>query len=202
MAMRQEFAPVEKASVERFAPGEAADPGQYSPGDFVLTHGNAWTSKLIRFGQGIRFVGPDRKYIRWNHAALIVSPDGDLVEALGGGVKETNLAKYQGTEYHLVEILASPEDRAEVVAFGKWCVDQPYGYIIIVSMALGLLTGGKFTFAFEGQTICSGLVARALERTPAIFNRTPSHMMPADLAKFFEVEPPPPDTPKGAVPAA
>lgn len=59
-----------------------------------------------------------------------------------------------------------------------------------MSIAYSLLTGGKFTFGLEGQAICSGLVARAMERTGAIFNRTPSHIMPADLAKYYKVEPP------------
>jgi hypothetical protein len=64
--------------------------------------------------------------------------------------------------------------------------------LTIVSIALSLLTGGKFTFGFDGQSICSGLVARALERMCAIFNRSSSHIMPADLAKYIEVEPPDP----------
>jgi len=51
-------------------------------------------------------------------------------------------------------------------------------------------TGAKFTFGIEGQMICSGLVARSQERTHAIFNRTPSHVMPADLAKYYQVDPP------------
>jgi hypothetical protein len=59
-----------------------------------------------------------------------------------------------------------------------------------VSIAYTLLTGGKFTFAIDGEAICSGLVARAMERTGAIFNRTPTHVMPADLAKYYDVEPP------------
>ena len=46
-----------------FRPGEGAQPADYDPGDFILTHGNAFFSKLIRFGQGLRFRGPDRKYI-------------------------------------------------------------------------------------------------------------------------------------------
>jgi hypothetical protein len=67
----------------------------------------------------------------------------------------------------------------------------------IVSIALSLITGGKFTFGFDGQAICSGLVARALERTNAIFNRDPEHIMPADLAKYFNVQPPAPRGPRG-----
>lgn len=35
----------------------APDP---KPGDFLLTHADAWTSKLIRFGEGLRYRGPNR----------------------------------------------------------------------------------------------------------------------------------------------
>jgi len=186
------FAPVvTRAKVLRFAPDEAAGLQQFEPGDFILTHGKSWTSWLIRFGQGLRFWGADRRYTWWSHAAMIVAADGALVEALGAGVTRTNISKYRPAEYHLVsisEIVASPEDRSEAVAFAEWSVGMPYGYINIVSIAISLLTGGKFTFGFDGQAICSGLVARALERTKAIFNRTPSHIMPADLAMYFQVQ--------------
>ena len=35
------------------------------------------------------------------------------------------------------------------------------------------------------QFVCSGLVARALERTGSIFDRDSAHIAPADLAKYF-----------------
>ncbi len=196
---QREFQPVLEASVRRFGPGEAPERTAYRPGDFILTHGASIFSYLIRFGQGIRFWGRDRPYTWWNHAALIVSEEGALVEALGAGVLRTSLTKYTPTEFHLVSIegVANEHDREQAVRFAEWCVGMPYGYVTIVSIGLSLLTGGKFTFGFDGQAICSGLVARALERTNAIFNRTPSHIMPADLAKYFRVEPPPLGTPRG-----
>jgi hypothetical protein len=192
---RREFRPVGGTTVRRIAPGESAV--EYASGDFILTHGDAWTSKMIRFGQRLRIRGADRKYTYWNHAALIVSERGDLVEALGAGVLRTNLSKYKPVEYHLVHTTASTADRVEVVAFGEWAAGdadgndrQRYGWVTIASIALTLLTGGKFNFAIEGQMICSGLVARSQERTDAIFNRTPSHIMPADLAKYYQADPP------------
>jgi hypothetical protein len=196
---RRAFRVVSRAEVQRLGPGEKAS--AFSPGDFILTHGNAWTSKVIRFGQALRIHGEDRKYTWWNHAAMIVSADGDLIEALGAGVMRTNLSHYQPVEYHLVRTGAAALDRSEVVAFAEWAAGddtgagrQKYGFVTIVSIAWTLLTGGKFTFALEGQMICSGLVARGQERTDAIFNRTPSHIMPADLAKYYQVEPPDPKT--------
>lgn len=192
----QDFAPVDREGVERLAPGE--EPEQLVPGDFVLTHGDAWTSRLIRLGQRLRIHGEDRKYAHWNHAALIVSDTGTLVEALGRGVLRTDLSKYRRAEYHLVRIGASESDRRQAVAFAGWAAGGPggerrqrYGFLTLVSIAYTLLTGGRFTFGIEGQAICSGLVARAMERTDAVFNRTPSHIMPADLAKYYGVEPPP-----------
>lgn len=198
MKERAEFRPVPNAGVVQCGPGERADLGLFDPGDFILTHGDAWTSRMIRFGQRIRIHGKDRKYTHWNHAAMIVSEGGDLIEALGAGVSETHLSRYDDAEYHLVRIGASPEDRKQAVAFSTWAAGvtaggrrQRYGFITIASIAFTLLTGGKFTFAIEGQAICSGLVARAMERTGALFNRTPTHVMPADLAKYYDVEPPP-----------
>jgi uncharacterized protein YycO len=197
---RQPFRPVEGARVRRFGPDEAVpDP---TPGDFILTHGKAWTSKMIRFGQRLRIHGGDRAYTHWNHAAIITGSDGSIIEALGGGVARRNITAYEPAEVHLIRIDASDEDRAEAVAFAESCVGLPYGFATIVSIGISLLTGGKLTFAFDGQHICSGLVARAMERTPAIFNRTPSHVMPADLAKYYGVDPPPPGTPKGTPPEA
>ncbi len=190
------------ATLKMYAAGEAAQSGDYDPGDFILTHGSALFSKLIRFGQRIRFWGQNRKYAWWNHAAMIVSDKGDFIEALGPGVQKTHIEKHTPTEYHLVRLgsLADDRDRSQVVEFGCWSLGEKYGWLTIFNIALSLLFGGKFNFGFDGQTICSGLVARALERTNAIFDRDPSHIMPADLAKYFNVEPPPKGTSKGSIP--
>ena len=48
-----------------------------------------------------------------------------------------------------------------------------------------MLTGSKLAFFIDGRFVCSGLVARALERTGRIFDRDPSHIAPADLAKYL-----------------
>jgi uncharacterized protein YycO len=191
---------VDEATVKRFAPGQDATPTEFLPGDFILTHGKSVFSYLIRFGQGLRFWGRDRQYTWWNHAAMIISGDGNLIEALGAGVECTNIVKYRATEYHLVHLssaVANEHDRQQSVKFAEWTLGQRYGWATIVSIAISLLFGGKFTFGFDGQFICSGLVARALERTNAIFDRSPSHIMPADLAKYFHVTPPPKGTNRG-----
>jgi uncharacterized protein YycO len=189
--------------ITRFGPGEEATSKDYSPGDFILTHNNDLFGKLIRFGQGLRYWGRNRKYAHWNHAALIVSEEGDLIEALSRGVVKTHLSHYKNTEYHLVDLretLATNHDREEMVAFAEWSWHQPYGWVTITSIALTLRTGCKFTFGVNGESICSGLVARALERTRAIFPGNPANTTPAALAQYFAVPVPPPKTPIGAPP--
>lgn len=183
------------ARFEHIPPGE--DDPDPQPGDFILTHGGEFFSRVIHFGQGLRFMGNDRAYTYWNHSALIVSADGALIEALGPGVQRNTLAAYQGTQYTVVHIEASDEDRRQMVAFAEHWVGGQYDWAKIVSITLSLLTGLKLSFGFPGQQICSGLVARALERTNAIFDEEPSHVMPAHLAKMFDIVPPPPDAPKG-----
>ena len=166
-------------------------------GDFILTHGDEWTSKLIRFGQALRYRGTSAKYTYWNHTALVVDDQGSIVEALGTGVAQRSIHDYDPTQYTLVRIDASDADRAEAASFACSTIGADYGWITIVSIAASRVTGGKFAFAIDGQLICSGLVARALERTTAIFRHDPARIMPAELAEFFSVEPPPPGTPKG-----
>jgi hypothetical protein len=176
------------------APGAATpDP---LPGDFILTHGGELFSRLIHIGQGLRYGGTDAAFTYWNHTALIVSEDGALVEALGAGVHRTTLAAYANTQYTVVNIEASPADRAQMVAFADHWVGAKYDWATIASIGVSLLTGAKLSFGFAGQLICSGLVARALERTSVIFEEEPSHVMPAGLAKMFGVLPP--AEPKGA----
>lgn len=169
-------------------------------GDFILTHGDAWTSRLIRFGQRLRYRGARAKYAYWNHTALIVDDRGTIIEALGTGVAQRSVHDYDGAQYTVVRITASDEDRSEAAAFARAVIGAPYGNLTIVSITLSLITGGRFSFAFDGQLICSGLVARALERTTLIFRRDPARIMPAELAEMFCVDPPPPGTPKGEPP--
>lgn len=178
---------------KRYLSGEEATSDEFQPGDFILVHGAGFFEGLIRIGQRLWFWGEDKVYAYWHHAAVIISEDGELIEAKAGKnrVTRSHLSKYGDRDYKLVRIdgSATPADRAQIVKFAEWCEGQKYGYFTIFSIFICLLTGLRFSFMFEGQHICSGLVARALERTSLIFNRSPSHLMPADLAKMFDVRP-------------
>lgn len=179
-------APVDTLPPEHFAPGETAT--EFDPGDFILVKGHGLQGWLIKIGQQMRIRGADRKYVDWAHAALIVDCAGTLIEAVGTGVREWSLDKYKGRDYKVFRIRASDEDRAQAVAFARWVKDNnaKYGPLTIMSIALSMLTGSKLTFFIDGEFVCSGLVASALERTGSIFNRSAANITAADLAKYFD----------------
>lgn len=79
--------------VQRFGPGEAAL--ELKPADFILTHGSSMMGRLIRVGERLRYRGPDRKYARWNHVALLVDADGGHIEADERGVHRADITKYE-----------------------------------------------------------------------------------------------------------
>jgi len=148
---------------------------------------------MIRIGERLRYRGPNRKFAYWNHTALFTDTNGGIIEALGSGVQAGNISKYTPIDYQVVRLDGvSNEDRQHEVAFAKDCLarNQKYGYLTILSIALSLLFGGRLGFGIDGQEICSGLVGRALERTGEVFAEEPWHMMPADLAQAYQVEPP------------
>ena len=187
MNPRMTFEPVPREAVTTWA--EHEEPQVWRPGDFLLTHQDRPFSKMIRFGQRLRIHGDDRKYTHWSHAALVVSEEGDLIEVQRPGVIRSNARDYKDIEYKLVRVKATDNDRKQAVEFAEWCLthNRRIGRAIFLSIAINMVTGGKLSFFVDGTTVCSGLVARAQERAGAIFNRAPTHIMPADLAKYYGV---------------
>lgn len=171
---------------------ETCQPGENSqviqPGDFFLVHGDNFFSRLIQFGQSLRFRGKSRHFAYWTHAGIFTSQDGNIIEALSQGVVERNINYYRDYKYIIIHIQASDADRVEMINFVKSCLGDGYGWTTILSIAFSLLMGLKFSFGFTGQEICSGLVCRALERTSFIPKNDASHTAPADLAQAFDVQ--------------
>lgn len=178
----------ELESVTYFGKGEGAS--ALMPGDFILTRGKSWQSWFIRFGQSFRFRKESGKYAHWNHAALIIDAEGALIEALAGGVAQTNISKYKNEEYLVVRVKANHEDRMQAVNYAGHALGLRYGFIEALSLGFSLITGLKYVFTSSEELICSGLVAAALERTWAVFDRPCNHMAPADLAEHYQVEVP------------
>ncbi len=180
--------PMSHFRVDRYGPGEVAT--DFKPGDFILTHRRHIVSRMIRLAQKVR--GRDRKYSYWSHSAMIVHADGSLVEAESKGVIRSSLSKYSPEEYHLVRLGATADDRdrRQVVAFAESLVGQPFGFLDLISVAVSLFTGANVNISYGSHLMCSALVARALERTSALFGDEPAHMLPADLARYYGVEAP------------
>lgn len=168
-----------------FAPAgtEAATP---EPGDLILTHNPYWTSRIIRFGQRLRY---DRAHAFYNHVAVVYDSRGTIVEALGGGVEKRHISVYRDTPYYVVRVGAGSGDRRQVVNFLDAVLDAKwrYGFLTIASVALTLLSGYSVVFARSGTAICSGLAAEALTRCGEIFDKPPAFVIPADLARHFGV---------------
>lgn len=184
------FEPVAHQSVERAPAGVTAS--SWMPGDILLTHGHALFSRMIQIGQRLRIHGDDRRYTWFTHAALVVGENGELVEVTRPGVRHADASKYHSRDYVVVHTGTRPDDVEEIRAFVDHALATraAYGVTTIVSIVLTLLTGAKFAFFIDGEFICSGFVARAMERAGAVFSRDPVHITPADLAKYYDVVPP------------
>ncbi len=175
---------------KRFGPGESIHPSQAHPGDFVLTHRDALSSKLIALGQRRRFRGADRGFAHWSHIAGVETGSGGLVEALTSGVVRSPIEKYRDVEYHYVHVSHSDADRAQMARFLAACVGREYGWGEIASLGLALLSGGDHLgFGNPGTLVCSGLIGQMLCRGDAIFDRDPNRLMPADIAQWADVKP-------------
>lgn len=186
---RPAFDPRRPHGWERFGCGEPVVGAR--PGDFLLSH-RTWHpfSVLIRIGQRLRIRGDDhRDYCHWSHAALVTTEDGALVEMQKPGAVRGHVDDYRDLDCVLVRVHATEGDRAQAVEFAEWCIagERRIGRAAFLSLGLSCLTGSTFTFFHDGSMVCSALVARAQERTGAIFNRDPNHIAPADLAKYYGV---------------
>jgi hypothetical protein len=171
----------------RCAPGEVV--ADVRPGDIILIRGPGWLGRLIRLGARIRYRNDDRCYAHWSHAAMVLSTSGHLVEVHALGVGMCDIEKYRNNEFHYVRLDLSDRDRALAVRYGRSCVGQRYGVSSFLLFCLSLALGDRFRVPDWGQQGCVALIARALQRAGVAFDRAPSDMMPADLAKRFGVLP-------------
>jgi hypothetical protein len=178
-------------AVSHYPAGQAPD--TFVPGDFSLhrattnkSRGGETTAlgKLIQAGERVRFGNSD--FARWTHSALIVSERGEIVEAIESGVSEDNIEKYRNTDYMIVHVAATDEQRTLACGFARSRVPDKYGIVNFVGLAVQCLFGWTLSVHLGGQYICSGLVARATEKYIDGYPRTPEDMMPGDLAYFWD----------------
>lgn len=182
------------ATPESFPPGTRRK--EWQVGDIVLTHNaESFVSKLIRFGQRLRYRGEDTKFAWYNHAAVVVSPDGDLIEALGHGIVKTHVTRYDKEFYSYIDVGLNDSERTKVGQYAQRVSDlnSRYGYLQIIAIAISLLTGSHLQFSLRGQNICSGFAAESLRAGGYWFERkgqiaSSSFITPADLAHAFGSE--------------
>lgn len=158
------------------------------PGDFVLSRAHGFKHKIIKWGQGLRIADPaHRCYRDYTHAALVVSTDGDIIEAVGSGVRRSNLAAFVPRTYEVVHITASEEDRGQAVAVAEYALGQHarYNGLATVSITWWAFTGSRLIFFTDGAFTCSGLVARAMLTIGAVFSVDATRVTPAQLAIYF-----------------
>ena len=162
-------------------------PAKYVPGDFILVSSKGILAKFIRFGQFIRYHGKMKAFSHWNHAAMIIDTDGNIVEAVGRGVVTSHISDYKDVEYYYVSTKLNAQSRDQAVAACRSFIKDKYGWLTIFSIAFELLFGIKLQFTNNNTMICSAVVGQSLWAGGIIFNTNPYQMMPADLAAAFQV---------------
>ena len=191
---RREMA-ITGVSTEYHGPGELPD--EWHAGDYLLVSAGRWKdgvrgrvpyfSRLIQFGQSLRFRGDRLPYAHWNHAVWV--SDGTLIEMSGGRIRTSPFEKYRDIEFHVVSSNLTDAQREEADAFVRYVLAQgrTFGILTIISVSFSLLTGLKFSFGVPGTFICSGLVAAALAAPQ--WREDPSHIMPAHLDEYSDIRP-------------
>jgi len=165
----------------------------YLPGDVLLVddYGGPtdWLGGLIRAGERARGDGGNV----WTHSALIVSADGDIVEALQQGVVRSPISKYDGVRTKVLSLGVPADDprRAYAARYALARLNEGYGVLDFISLAFSLLFRTRLSTHVDGMPICSELVARAVEAvTDHGFLYAPERVMPGDLDATLSGVPP------------
>jgi uncharacterized protein YycO len=161
-------------------------------GDLIFTHRKSPISRLIRFSQRWRFRNSaERPFAYWSHCAIVVSPSGQIVEAETAGVQLSPLSKYRDSEYHLVTLgeTFADDEREKAVAYSQARVGDAFGFLVLMSLSIWLLTGLRVRLARADHQICSGLVAHALQEGGQLRGLDATFALPADIAMAIGARP-------------
>jgi len=147
------------------------------PGNFIVTHGGGFDDLLIHIFTNSR----------WNHAALVISSEGTIIELETTGIRKRTLNEYPGGDFYLVDVELSEEDRAQTVAYAQAMLKrhEKYGFLTIISIILKIITHSRLIIKLDGTLICSEFVANALSEGGIIWDKDTSLITPADLYQKF-----------------
>lgn len=135
-------------------------------GDILIVHfkDENFVDKSISFFEG----SP------WQHAAIVTSTSGDIVESVDTGVRKNNVAFY-GDDLTMIRtphIPFSPDEQQKIVDKADTFVGHPYGFLDIAALAvrlglekIGLKAKPDFSlipFTTAEFPICSQLVTLAI----------------------------------------
>lgn len=159
------------------------------PGDIILVRDKNWLGWLIRGIGRIRYrAAEDRSYNYWSHAALVTSSTGRMVEVGSRGVVRSHIRLYRNRDYHYVWLDLPDAGRSAAVQFARSCVGQKYSLRNSLLLTASIALGERIPIPDSGHN-CISLIARALQEAGIRFDRKPTDMMPADLARRFGVTP-------------
>jgi len=122
---------------------------------------------------------------------VVVDGAGAIVEAESRGVERNSLSRYEDAEYHLVKLEGdfTPQQRERAAAYATQQVGKAFGFLVMLSLSIWLLTGIRVRLKREDHQICSGLVAHALQEGGQLKGMDATFVLPADLAKRMNVRP-------------
>jgi hypothetical protein len=176
-----------RARCVHYAPGQGVSRSR--PGDVVLLRHTDLLGLLIRAFARIRFRAPeDRPYTYWSHVALVVSTAGHVVEVNTRGVMVSHIRNYRDRDYHYVALDLPAAGRSAAARYALSCVKQKYSVRNFLLLAATIALGDRVRMPDSGHG-CVSLVARALQQAGIGFDRKPTDMVPADLAKQLDVIP-------------
>lgn len=155
----------------------AAAAFNWQPGDIGVERNGSFLARLIQTGQRIS----GNNHWVWNHAFVVVGPNGATVEAAGKGVSYGNVS---GRD---VLNLGCPAgvDRAKVVAFAISKLNTPYDFLDDVVLGVNCLLGTHLRGADRDRLICSELAALALQAGGWVPPAPTWGIKPADLADML-----------------
>jgi len=151
------------------------------PGDVGLARGSGLVDWAIRFGESRRY-GGDSPEARWNHAFLIVSAGGDLIEAQGKGMVRATMAEYSDANGYTILRPTYPAGGADkAVAAMTGLLGEKYNFLEIASLAFAYLTQTSVRIGVKGEQICSGAVSFACDQGGVPMGEDEEWNSPADV---------------------
>jgi len=170
------------------------------PGDLILVRHSGILPTIIRTGQRIKYFVRrtafrqnkfEAAFCTVNHAMIVTEggPDAKVsqMEARGGTI--VSLRDYVSKSYAVIRLdNVSDEQRFAGVRFANWCEGIKYSWLSILGCTINVFVPHIEIALDNGERmICSTAASLALRCMGLVPDRNDANVMPADLARYFEV---------------